>query len=156
MSEDRQTAEMPGNEDPQMSRRGFLEWMIGFLGGVAALSAAGTALAYLKPPRGTEGKEGPVEVADKEDIPVGEGRVVPFKGTTAIVIHTQSGFVAFSAVCTHAGCIVQWQKDKNRIYCPCHAAVFDVEGNVVSGPPPRPLPKYRVKVQGEKIILAEA
>ena len=156
MSEDRQTTEMTGNEDRPMSRRGFLEWVIGLVGGIAAVSAAGTALAYLKPPRGPEGKEGPVEVADKEDIPVGEGRVVPFKGTTAIVIHTQDGFVAFSAVCTHAGCIVEWQQDKNRIYCPCHAAVFDIEGNVVSGPPPRPLPKYPLKVQGEKIILAEA
>ena len=156
MSEDRQTAEMAGNEDRPMSRRGFLEWMMGVLAGIGVLSAAGAALAYLKPPMGVEGKEGPVEVAEVDEIPVGEGRVVPFKATTAIVIHTESGFVAFSAVCTHAGCIVEWQQNKNRIYCPCHAAVFDIEGNVVSGPPPRPLPKYRLKVQEEKIILAEA
>ena len=143
-------------EERQLSRRGFLEWMLGLLGGIGVLSAAGVALAYLQPPSGPGGKEGPVEVADEKDIPIGEGRVVPFKDTTALVIHTESGFIAFSAVCTHAGCIVQWEKGRNRIWCACHAGAFDVEGNVVSGPPPRPLPRYRVTVQGEKIVVAEA
>ena len=139
-----------------MSRRGFLEWMLGVFAAISGLAVVTTALAYLIPPSATKAREGPVAVADEKDLPVGEGRVVPFRDTKVLVIHTAEKLVALSAICTHAGCIVEWQRDKKQIYCPCHGGLFDLEGNVVGGPPPRPLPLYQVSVQDGKITVAEA
>jgi Rieske Fe-S protein len=54
--------------------------------------------------------------------------------------------LAFSNVCTHLGCRVNWQADKSEYICPCHDARFSADGKVVSGPPPRPLDKYETRV----------
>jgi cytochrome b6-f complex iron-sulfur subunit len=139
----------------RVTRRRFLESGVGVLIGLGTVSVVSTILSYLRPMVAPASQDGPVAVAAASQVPVGDGQVVPFQGTTAIVIHREQDWVAFSAVCTHAGCIVRWDKAQRRILCPCHAGVFDVEGNVVSGPPPRPLRRYRVKVQGDKIMLAE-
>ena len=59
---------------------------------------------------------------------------------------------AFSAVCTHAGCTVQFTG--TQIYCPCHAGAFSAtSGAVVAGPPPAPLPEYTVLVQNGNIYV---
>lgn len=157
MVEQNRSGEGEPVKDQCVTRRGFLEWMLGLMGGATALAVAGTALNFMIPGGKEGGSKEAVEVADVNDIPVGDGKVVPFNNKPAIVVHTkQDEFVAYSAVCTHAGCVVMWQKDKKRIFCPCHAAAFDIEGNVVSGPPPAPLPKYRVVKKGDKIMLAES
>jgi Rieske Fe-S protein len=56
--------------------------------------------------------------------------------------------LAFSNVCTHLGCRVNWATDKQQYICPCHDAHFGLDGGVVSGPPPRPLDKYETRVAG--------
>ena len=58
-----------------------------------------------------------------------------------------------ACVCSHLGCLVDYDKVRNRIFCPCHAAVFDLEGNVVTGPPPKPLQKLPLRVEGESIVI---
>lgn len=71
---------------------------------------------------------------------------------------TENGreFSALSNVCTHLGCRVRWVEDETQFFCPCHNAVFDKQGNVVSGPPPRPLDTFEVKVEnGQLFILRE-
>jgi Rieske Fe-S protein len=60
---------------------------------------------------------------------------------------SQTEVVAFSNVCTHLGCRVNWQANKNQYICPCHDGHFDIDGKVVSGPPPRPLDTYATKVE---------
>ena len=73
-----------------------------------------------------------------------------------IVVRERDGFVAYSAVCTHLGCLVRWDGAKQEFLCPCHAAVFDRHGAVVSGPPPAPLPSYDVKeVDGRVFTIDE-
>lgn len=67
------------------------------------------------------------------------------RGGPAIVINGNQGYAAFSLVCSHLGCLVKWEGDKNEFVCPCHGAKFDVEGNVVSGPPPRGLEKLNLE-----------
>ncbi len=64
--------------------------------------------------------------------------------------------VAYSARCTHLGCIVEYLKmDGREIYCPCHAGIFDpLTGNPISGPPKRPLPEVRLKVEEDGSIYA--
>ena len=60
---------------------------------------------------------------------------------------------AFSAVCTHLGCLVHWDGATKRFICPCHHGVYDVEGNVVSGPPPRPLQRIKVTTEGDQVFV---
>jgi len=66
-------------------------------------------------------------------------------------------FIVFDPRCTHLGCPYRWNAEKKLFLCPCHNAVFNVDGRVVSGPPPRPLDRYAVKVvETRLLILPEA
>ena len=60
---------------------------------------------------------------------------------------------AISTSCTHLGCSVHWQADKKQFYCPCHQGIFDTNGKVISGPPPRPLDSYRVEIEGDNVFI---
>ena len=73
----------------------------------------------------------------------------------SVYILTENGrdYVAMSNICTHLGCRVRWIVDQSQFFCPCHNAVFDQEGNVVSGPPPRPLDRYETKVENNQIFI---
>jgi Rieske Fe-S protein len=62
-------------------------------------------------------------------------------------------YVAMSNTCTHLGCRVRWIEDQQQFFCPCHNAAFDKEGEVLSGPPPRPLDRYTVKVEGDQLFV---
>jgi Rieske Fe-S protein len=57
-----------------------------------------------------------------------------------------SGYRALSAICQHLGCRVHWDDGKQQFLCPCHGGVYDREGRVVAGPPPRPLDRIPVRV----------
>jgi len=90
----------------------------------------------------------------KSDVPVGEGKEIVVGGTPAIVVNARGiGYMALSRVCTHLGCLVEFDKSSNRFICPCHAGTFNIEGNVISGPPPKPLEKLPLNVQGDNIII---
>ncbi len=141
----------------EMTRRELLDYFVG--GGFVATVAAGVlgTLSYLRPGHGAKPTGGgPVEVGDANEIPVGSAKAVKFREKSALVIHTKRGFVGLSAICTHAECVVYWDEAEQLIKCPCHAGVFDTNGNRVSGPPPRPLPAYRVEVVAGKIMLGGA
>lgn len=73
----------------------------------------------------------------------------------SIYVLTGNGrdFIAMSNVCTHLGCRVRWISAREQFYCPCHDGIFDKEGNVVSGPPPRPLDRYEVKVENDQLFI---
>ena len=139
--------------EKKMSRRDFVDWVI--KGGILATLAGMTApaLSYLWPVM----KHGPTmemeEVGRTDDIPVWGSKKVIVGGSALLLIRTPKEVKAYSAICTHLGCIVDWDDQKREILCPCHAGVFDVEGRVVSGPPPRPLPFYPVSVMDGKIFV---
>lgn len=146
-----------GTLEEGLSRRSFLDR---FLIGSGLLFVAGwltTVLAYLAPAkeRGEDGG-GPIDAGPLADLPVGQSKVVARDGQNVLVIHTPDGVVALSATCTHLGCVVQFESDTGQIRCPCHAAVFDLRGNVVSGPPPKPLPTFPVTVQDGQILVGGA
>jgi cytochrome b6-f complex iron-sulfur subunit len=141
--------------DHPVSRRGFLRYL---LLGVSATAAAGGVLtpiiAYLWPPKqAAAAGGGPVSVGSTVDLPIGKGQVYSVANKPVLVIHTADGFKALSATCTHMGCIVFWNEEKAVVACPCHAAYFSINGDVISGPPPAPLPTYQVQVQGDQIYV---
>src|ERR1039457_2270136 len=81
-------------------------------------------------------------------MPAGTVLMFKFGSSPAMLIHNaDESWVAFSAVCTHLGCTVQYEPQMNRIHCACHGGVYDVHtGRDVSGPPPKPLRAYKVHV----------
>lgn len=152
----------PGTAPPDpesthpVERRGFLNTML--FGAVTLLVGYGAYAIgrYLWPPtrESAGGGEGQVEAGAAAEFPVGAGKKVMYRGKPVWVIHAPFGFVALSAVCTHLGCIVEYDAEK-EIWCPCHAAFFDLRGNVKSGPAPRPLPSFPVGVVGDKVVVGE-
>ncbi len=67
---------------------------------------------------------------------------------------SQDEVVAISAACTHLGCIVTWDEDQQFFKCPCHNGRYNAEGEVISGPPPKPLRRHRTKIEDNRILLA--
>lgn len=71
-------------------------------------------------------------------------------------MHTLEGELkAYSAVCTHLNCTVQYDDASRSIWCACHNGRFDLKGQVISGPPPRPLENYEVNVRGEDVVVTK-
>ncbi len=66
---------------------------------------------------------------------------------------TEKGLLVMSAICTHLRCIVRWNEPENVFECPCHAGVFNAVGEVLAGPPPRPLDLYPIKIVEDKIVI---
>ncbi len=80
-----------------------------------------------------------IPVADMRD---GDAKMFELNGIAGVLIKKEGGaFAAFYAICTHLGCVVQWQKEKGQFLCPCHAGLFSSDGAVLAGPPPKPLSK---------------
>jgi cytochrome b6-f complex iron-sulfur subunit len=127
-------------------RREFLNYLIGI--GLVALGAVFSypVIRYIWPSNEDKsGGGGRTEVIAAEELPEGSGMKVVHNDIPVWVVHAPFGFVAVSAVCTHLGCIVEYDADK-EIWCPCHAAFFDLRGNVKSGPAPSSLPTFEVAV----------
>ena len=72
------------------------------------------------------------------------------------VVRSSEGFYAMSSVCTHLGCMVQHQKQENateKFFCPCHGSRFDIEGEVVGGPAPRPLDRVQIEIDAGQLVV---
>ena len=135
-----------------MKRRKFLKVLLGLLGSATVVTFAYPFVKFLAPPEG-ESKTRKL-VVKKSEIPIGEAKAFTFNNTPVIVINRpDKGFIALSKVCTHLGCLVTYERGKKILLCPCHAGVYDIEGNVVSGPPPKPLQKFSVRVEGENVVI---
>lgn len=105
---------------------------------------------------GTEGvpaKRPPAGSIATAEIPVGGGTIFP--DDKLVVTQPEAGdFKAFSAVCTHSGCLVSEIADGN-ISCPCHFSKFSIsDGSVQGGPAPSPLPEKNVTVSGDSLTVS--
>ncbi len=140
-----------------IGRRRFIRLVLGFsLVSMAALVV--TPVVGFLIPRKTEGAGagGRVLAGTTTDIPAGTGKVVAMGSSPVIVVNGESGVKAFSAVCTHLGCIVDYDTTTKVIVCPCHDGHFNpVSGAVVSGPPPAPLKPIGVSVEKDQIFLVQ-
>jgi cytochrome b6-f complex iron-sulfur subunit len=138
-----------------VSRRGLFKYaLLGFSALVTAGGVLTPIIAYLWPPKqASAAGGGAVNVASTADVPAGTGQVFSVYNKPVLVINTPDGYQALSATCTHLGCILFWNEQRQLIACPCHEAYFNTNGAVVAGPPPSPLPTYRVRVDGDQIYV---
>jgi Rieske Fe-S protein len=149
---------METNQGPefQSGRR----WVNALLGtGVLASIASFLypALRYIIPPPISESTSRSVVAAQVSELKNNASKVFKFGSEPGILIRTADGtYKAFSAVCTHLSCTVQYRGDTHQIWCPCHNGIYDLNGRNVSGPPPKPLAMYEVHVQGEDIVVTRS
>ncbi len=137
-----------------MIRRDALKSMFAFIPlGLSFAGLTGMGLRFISPIKKENLRR--VFVLHLKDIDVNETKQLKdLQGRDFILVRTgENEVIALSTSCTHLGCKVFWQKDKNRFFCPCHDGVFDPQGNVVSGPPPRPLDSYQVEITGENVFI---
>ncbi len=141
-------------EEREVSRRDFLANAAMTVGVVASFGVAGAhAVRFILPP---EKKGRPVEVlmATLDELPPGASKEFLYgAGRKGILVNVDGKIKTFSKICTHLGCEVEWIPDKRIFFCPCHEGVFDENGVNVSGPPPRPLDEFEVKVEGNNIFV---
>ncbi len=71
----------------------------------------------------------------------------------AILINNNDQIQAFSLTCPHLGCQVRWKKEERKFICPCHNGIFRANGEVESGPPPKPLAQYPVDIEGNMVFI---
>ncbi|WP_371499828.1 Rieske 2Fe-2S domain-containing protein [Kitasatospora sp. NBC_00374] len=135
------------NDRPAPSRRTLL------CGAAAVLAASGGTVAVAGCASSSDGAKAsaaPVDLGAAEAVPVGGGKV--YREQKIVVTQPEAGqYKAFSAKCTHAGCVVD-QVKAGQILCPCHGSKFAIaDGAVADGPAPTPLPSYPVTVQDGKL-----
>jgi cytochrome b6-f complex iron-sulfur subunit len=148
-------------ETPDPTPRGSVQprrrWINLLLGsGVAAsiISFVYPAIRYIIPPPVAESASRFVVAAKVDELKNNSGKVFKFGSRPALLVRLTNGsYRAFSAVCTHLNCTVQYRSDLREIWCACHNGLYDLEGRNVSGPPPRPLETYEVHIQGEDVVV---
>lgn len=141
----------------KITRRRFLDYLLGASILVSLGVVGGAILDFIYPPKKEGGAEAQerLEVGPVSDLPVGKAKPVVFENRNVMVIHVKAGFFAVDMKCTHLGCMVEWLEDKQVLFCPCHAGYFDYQGRVISGPPPSPLPLYKVEIAADKIYVTK-
>ena len=145
------------NEVDKSSRRSFLDFMLGtgFIGWF--LTVTYPVFRYLKVPAQAESVPTSVKAASLVQLQVNQGLVFRFGNKPAILVRKADGsFKAFSAVCTHLDCTVQYRDDLQKIWCACHNGLYDLNGQNIAGPPPRPLEEFKVAVKGEDVLVSKA
>ena len=156
-----------GNES-EINRRKFMEVGIYTIGGTIAAASSVALATFAVGPSFKKDKSKWIEVeleadADKDagfervvlEYDTKDGWLTNTERTLAYVKRTKvDEVIAISAGCTHLGCIVTWDEDKNIFQCPCHDGRFDADGNVIAGPPPAPLDRHKTKVEDEKIYVS--
>lgn len=133
-------------------RRRFLGLGLGAITATLAAAALWPVWRYLAP--GEESGARDKTAVPRERVPAGGALFIQHQGHPSVLVQYAPGeFLAFSAICTHLGCIIQWHADKSEFLCPCHGGRFSAQGKVLGGPPPRPLDPIAVTLDGDRVLL---
>jgi Rieske Fe-S protein len=148
---------MVGQEDQKHSRRSFLDTILNISVIAWLISILYPILQYFKIPAEAESVPTSVVAAKVNELQPNQGKVFRFGNQPAILVRTADGqWKAFSAVCTHLQCTVQYRSDLEKVWCACHNGIYDLNGANISGPPPRPLQEFKVATKGEEVIISKA
>ncbi len=125
-----------------------LSWFFGILRSLAPTRGQERTLAWFPllpeddvPRQGVRKAELVTTVAGKER----KGRV--------FIVSSPDGFVVLSAVCSHLGCLVNYNKGKKEFQCPCHGGRYDLTGRNIAGPPPAPLTKLPYRIEKGMVMV---
>jgi menaquinol-cytochrome c reductase iron-sulfur subunit len=157
------------NEEQMLSRRDTLKIAIWTIGGLIASTLGIPAIAYIVGPSlQRDDDQGWVKLGSASKVELGVPTLFKAKITRkagwvsseeqiAAFVLTENGrdYIAMSNICTHLGCRVRWIQDKERFLSPCHNGIFDTQGMVISGPPPRPLDRYEVKLENDQLYIGK-
>lgn len=125
----------------------------GFAGSIASFLYP--VLRFIIPPEVAESATNEVTAVKVSELPPNSGKIFKFGSRPGIVLRTPGGeWRAFSAICTHLNCTVQYRNDMRMIWCACHNGMYDLNGQVVSGPPPRPLEEYAVNIRSDEVVVS--
>ncbi|MBZ5624977.1 MAG: ubiquinol-cytochrome c reductase iron-sulfur subunit [Acidobacteriia bacterium] len=164
--DDVRTAEQ--REVDGISRRSFYIRAIYGIWGIIATALGLPAIVYLFLPPKARQENDWVEIGDVSKLApnapvemtfrrnrVDGWKIQSEKSTAWVVKQPDNQVVAFGPQCTHLGCAYHWEESKNEFLCPCHSSLFSIDGKVVSGPAPRPLDRFKTKVEGTKLLLGQ-
>lgn len=149
MIEDQKGTNMPE------SRRRLVQWLLG--GGFSAslVSFLYPVVRFMNPPAVAEAMVNEASAGSVQDLGVNASKIVKFGAKPVLLIRTgETDWRAFWGTCTHLDCTVQYQDSSRQIWCACHNGLYDLNGNVVSGPPPRPLEELTVHIRDDEVIIS--
>ncbi len=138
----------------RLSRRNFLDLLLGasLFGWVG--SVLYPVFEYFKVPPRREDLPASIVAAKIQDLKPNQGVIFKFGSSPGLLIMSPDGKLrAFSATCTHLDCTVRYRPDLQKIHCACHNGMYDLNGQNISGPPPRPLSEFRVVQQGDDVVI---
>ncbi len=152
--------------DRTMTRRQFMKAAIAAIGSLIAGAVGLPAVAYIVGPALKKTADEWVRLGAISKVELGTptlfktvierqtGWITDQQEISAYVL-TGDGqtYAAMSNVCTHLGCRVRWIPEQEKFFCPCHNGVFDKDGSVVSGPPPRALDQFETKVESGVLFI---
>jgi Rieske Fe-S protein len=139
-------------EDHHVARRDFAKFLVltsgAFVAGQAWIAAQSLVRSRRPPP-------GRKRIAAVADVPVRSATMFDYPGEhdpCLLIRLAEDQFVAFSQKCTHLSCAVVPELEKGVLRCPCHEGYFDIAtGRNIAGPPPRPLPRIQLVIEGGEI-----
>jgi Rieske Fe-S protein len=146
---------MQAGEAIPRGRRSVIFWILG--GGFVSslVSFLYPLIRFLNPPAVSEAAVNEVVGGKDQDLTPNSGKIVRFGAQPVLLIRlTETDWRAFSAVCTHLSCIVQFDSARRVIWCACHNGMYDLNGKVIAGPPPRPLQEYTVNLRGGEVVIS--
>lgn len=154
-------------EESDLSRRKFLEKVtMGIGGALTVLFGIPAAIFVVKPVLKKEEGSGWMRLGSISKVTPGTPTLFSLKveretgwitdqDEIMVYVYTEDGrdYAVMSNICTHLACRVRWIEERQEFFCPCHNGVYDKQGNVLAGPPPRPLDRYEFKVENEDIYI---
>lgn len=155
------------SDTQKLSRRNFMQNAIWVLGGLIGLGFGVPAVAYIAGPSlKREQEQTWVRLGPTSKVELGTPTLFTYKIQTqtgwitnmeevSVYVLSTDGrtYIAMSNICTHLACHIRWIAERSEFFCPCHNGIFDISGNVIGGPPPRPLDRYDIKVEEDQLYV---